>query len=83
MTAIASPRGRVERVLPPFSEGALVGEVSGYTGATPYVRWGNAAVLLLVGVGFLAPLLVYAAAHIDLLSGWPENSASNSGKSGG
>ncbi|MBK6632159.1 MAG: apolipoprotein N-acyltransferase [Betaproteobacteria bacterium] len=57
MTAIVSPRGRVERVLPPFSEGALVGEVSGYTGATPYVRWGNAAVLLLVGVGFLAPLL--------------------------
>ncbi|MCZ7655427.1 MAG: hypothetical protein M5R42_16000 [Rhodocyclaceae bacterium] len=34
MTAIVSPRGRVERVLPPFSEGALVAEVSGYTGAT-------------------------------------------------
>ncbi len=57
MTAIVSPRGRVERVLPPFSEGALVGEVSGYTGATPYVRWGNAAALLLAGAGLLSPLL--------------------------
>ncbi len=57
MTAIVSPQGRVERLLPPFSEGALVGEVSGYTGATPYVRWGNAAVLLLAGAGLLAPLL--------------------------
>lgn len=57
MTAIVSPHGRVERVLQPFSEGALVGEVSGYTGATPYVHWGNAAVLLLAGLGFLAPLL--------------------------
>jgi apolipoprotein N-acyltransferase len=56
MTAIVSPRGRVERVLAPFSEGALVGEVRGYTGATPYVRWGNAAVLLLLGFGFLTPL---------------------------
>ncbi len=58
MTAIVSPHGRIERVLPPFSEGALVGEVSGYTGATPYVRWGNAAVLLLAGLGLIAPLLV-------------------------
>jgi apolipoprotein N-acyltransferase len=49
MTAIVGPDGRVERVLPPFSEGALVGEVSGHSGATPYVRWGNAAALLLVG----------------------------------
>lgn len=57
MTAIVSPRGRVERVLPPFSEGALVGEVSGYTGATPYVRWGNAAALLLAGVGLMVPLM--------------------------
>jgi apolipoprotein N-acyltransferase len=32
MTAIVGPDGRVERVLPPFSEGALVGEVSGRSG---------------------------------------------------
>jgi apolipoprotein N-acyltransferase len=56
MTAIVGPRGRVERVLPPFGEGALVGEVSGHTGATPYVRWGNAGVLLLVVAGLAVPL---------------------------
>lgn len=56
MTAVVGPRGRVERVLPPFGEGALLGEVSGYAGATPYVRWGNAAALLLVAIGLLAPL---------------------------
>ena len=56
MTAIVSPRGLVERVLPPFGEGALVGEVSGYTGATPYVRWGNAAALLLIAIGLFVPL---------------------------
>jgi apolipoprotein N-acyltransferase len=56
MTAIVNPRGRVERVLAPFGEDALVGEVSGYTGATPYVRWGNAAALLLVAIGLIVPL---------------------------
>lgn len=56
MTAIVGPDGRVERVLPPFSEGALVGEVSGRSGATPYVRWGNAAALLLVAAGLIVPL---------------------------
>ena len=56
MTAIVNPRGRVERVLAPFGEGALVGEVSGYNGATPYVRWGNAAALLIVAIGLFAPL---------------------------
>ena len=44
-------------MLPPFGEGALLGEVSGYGGATPYVRWGNAAVLLLVVAGLAGPLL--------------------------
>lgn len=41
MTAIVGVDGRVQGVLPPFTKGALVGEVFGYTGTTPYVRWGN------------------------------------------
>jgi apolipoprotein N-acyltransferase len=57
MTAIVGPRGRVEGVLPPFAEGALTGEVRGYSGATPYVRWGNAATLLLAGAALIGPLL--------------------------
>jgi len=27
--------------LPPFTRGALLGEVRGYDGITPFVRWGN------------------------------------------
>ena len=41
MTAIVGADGEVQAVLPPFTRDALVGEVRGYTGATPYVRWGN------------------------------------------
>jgi len=52
MTAIVTPHGRIERVLPPFTAGALFGEAQGYSGATPYVRWGNAAVLFLIVCAF-------------------------------
>lgn len=41
MTAIVDTRGNVQSVLPPFTRGALRGEVVGHGGATPYVRWGN------------------------------------------
>ncbi|MBW7903921.1 MAG: apolipoprotein N-acyltransferase [Rhodocyclaceae bacterium] len=54
MTAIVGADGRVQAALPPFARDALVAEVSGHTGTTPYVRWGNgpalvAALLLLAG----------------------------------
>ncbi len=52
MTAIVTPQGHVERELQPFTEDALVGEAQGYSGATPYVRWGNAAVLFLIVCAF-------------------------------
>jgi apolipoprotein N-acyltransferase len=41
MTAIIGVDGAVQAVLPPFTRDALVGEVRGYTGTTPFVRWGN------------------------------------------
>jgi len=47
MTAIVGVDGRVQAVLPPFTRGALVGEVRGYAGTTPYVRWGNWPVIVL------------------------------------
>ena len=56
MTAVVGPRGHVEQVLPPFVEGALTAQVRGYSGATPYVRWGNYAALLLALIGLLVPL---------------------------
>ena len=53
VTAAIDRGGRVLGLLPQFAEGRLEVEVRGYTGATPYVRFGNwpaliAAALLLV-----------------------------------
>jgi apolipoprotein N-acyltransferase len=47
MTAIIDPRGKVIVQLPQFTEGILTGEARGYTGATPYVKWGNAPIVLI------------------------------------
>jgi apolipoprotein N-acyltransferase len=56
MTAVIGPDGSVSGVLPAFTEGALTTSVQGYSGATPYVRVGNAAILLLSLVAFLPAL---------------------------
>jgi apolipoprotein N-acyltransferase len=53
MTAIVGVDGNVQGVLPPFTRGALLGEVRGYAGTTPFVRWGNWPV-----ISFAALLLV-------------------------
>ena len=47
VTAVINPRGKVLSRLPLFTTGSLQHEVWGYGGATPYVLWGNYAVLLL------------------------------------
>ena len=47
MTAIIAPGGTVLAALPPFTRAALRGEAQGYTGETPYVRWGNTPIILL------------------------------------
>jgi apolipoprotein N-acyltransferase len=46
MTAIVDPHGRVVGRLPQFTEGILSGEAQGYSGATPYVRWGNPPIVV-------------------------------------
>jgi apolipoprotein N-acyltransferase len=46
MTAIVGADGQVQAALPPFTRAALTGEVQGYAGLTPYVRWGNWPVIL-------------------------------------
>ncbi len=48
MTAVINPRGEVERVAPQFESAVLTHTVRGYEGMTPYVRWGNYPVLLLM-----------------------------------
>lgn len=54
VTAIIDPRGTVVARLPQFSEGELQGEVHGYTGASPYVKFGNAPIVLACLVAALA-----------------------------
>ena len=46
MTAVVGVDGKVQAALPPFTRDALVAEVQGYSGTTPFVRWGNWAALL-------------------------------------
>ena len=57
MTAIIDHRGTVTAVLPAFTQGALSGSAQGRSGATPYVRFGNAPVVTLAFLvcGLLAP----------------------------
>lgn len=55
ITAVIDPRGRLTAVAPQFEEAVLRASVTGMEGATPYIRWGNWAVVLLatgvVGAG--------------------------------
>jgi apolipoprotein N-acyltransferase len=46
ITALIDERGRVLAELPQFTEGVLEGQALGFSGATPYVRWGNLPVIL-------------------------------------
>jgi apolipoprotein N-acyltransferase len=56
VTAIVDPRGEVVGRLPQFTEGVQSGEVRGYAGATPYVKFGNGPIVLvcLAGIAWLA-----------------------------
>ncbi|MGE5523808.1 MAG: apolipoprotein N-acyltransferase [Rhodospirillaceae bacterium] len=47
MTGVIDPRGMVVALAPQFTRATVTQDVQGYAGATPYVRWGNAAVLAL------------------------------------
>jgi apolipoprotein N-acyltransferase len=57
ITAVIDPLGRVVDRLPQFEIGVLKATVRGYEGTTPYIVWGNAAILT-VCFGALA---LYAA----------------------
>jgi len=51
MTAVVNPQGAVEAVAGEFTQAVLTRTIAGMRGATPYVRWGNAAALLLCLIG--------------------------------
>lgn len=61
LTAIIDAKGQVLASLPLFTAGSLAGEIQGYAGSTPYVRWGNAPVLVLWGI--LGIVLLAAARY--------------------
>jgi apolipoprotein N-acyltransferase len=48
VTSIIGADGRVLQQLPQHEEDVLLGMAQGYEGTTPYVRWGNVAVMLLI-----------------------------------
>ncbi len=50
MTAMIQPNGEVTARLAPFTAAVLRVEAQGYTGLTPYAKWGNALILLIVVV---------------------------------
>jgi apolipoprotein N-acyltransferase len=56
VTAFIDPRGRVLARAPEFTTTRLEAEATGYTGTTPYVRWGNWAVVLTSAAMILAAL---------------------------
>ena len=49
VTSIIDRNGHILQMLPQHEEGLLSGLVQGYVGSTPYVRWGNALVLVFLG----------------------------------
>jgi apolipoprotein N-acyltransferase len=56
VTAIIDANGRIRERAPEFSATTLTGLAQGYEGATPYVKTGNVAVILLAAVLYLAAL---------------------------
>ncbi len=54
VTSVIGVDGRVRAMLPQHEEGVLTAEVRGYVGSTPYVRWGNGGMLVLVAVMLFA-----------------------------
>jgi apolipoprotein N-acyltransferase len=50
VTSIIGADGRILQQLPQHEEAVLLGTAQGYEGITPYVRWGNAAVMLLIAL---------------------------------
>ena len=65
MTAVIAPDGNVQAVLEPFTRGALLAEVQGMQGITPYVRYGNSLIFLLLLLCFLPSLRSCVASRAE------------------
>lgn len=58
VTAAIDERGRVVSRLAQFTRGALAANPVPHAGATPYVRWGNWATLVLLALALVAPRVI-------------------------
>jgi len=58
MTAIIDATGRLQKVAPQFEVAALSGEVQQMQGATPYVRFGNVPVVIVITGMLVIPWLL-------------------------
>jgi apolipoprotein N-acyltransferase len=58
ITAILDEKGRVRAELAPFTQATLTGEAQGRTGLTPYLRWGNGPVLIIMAMLLAAASLI-------------------------
>lgn len=58
ITAILDEQGRVRAELAPFTQATLAGEAQGRTGLTPYLRWGNGPVLIIMAMLLAAASLI-------------------------
>jgi apolipoprotein N-acyltransferase len=59
VTAVIDHRGRVQHIAPEFETAVINAEVFGYTGSTPYSRWGNYA-FLLIALALIAASIIVA-----------------------
>jgi apolipoprotein N-acyltransferase len=59
VTAVIDHRGRVQQIAPEFETTVINAEVFGYTGTTPYMRWGNYA-FLLISLALIAASIIVA-----------------------
>jgi apolipoprotein N-acyltransferase len=57
LTAIVDAKGRVQKSLQSQDRDILLGQVQGMAGATPFNRWGNKAVLVLLALAALVAWL--------------------------
>lgn len=53
ISAIIDEKGRLVAAAPQFAEAVVQGEVRGFTGSTPYVRWGNWGLLAIAAAMLL------------------------------
>jgi len=74
VTAIIDQRGRVQATAPQFVTTAIHGSVQGFTGATPYVRWGNWPMLITAALMCVTAMLRSRALHWRTFQAIPKRS---------